>query len=299
MKHLQRIHLYITNECDQNCRVCAKAYKQIPWCTRSKYGGSELDTAKIEALLHEITNSSLIYLDILGGNIFDYSRFAALVEIINHLPARKNYYSHYQNIIPGSDKLKFVNPASSLLKILIPAPINEENLKAALQILEKSKLPSEFIFLIQDGREFEKAGRVAASLQIDNYDYQPLFNGENLQFFKENVFITKEEILGSKPAMNDIYAHSEINTLNFGKLIVSPAGRVYADLNAPGLGMLGKDSIYDVLYREAYHGKSWRRVRKNVQPCKCCTYQALCPPLSDYTYALGRNDLCHINKEQG
>jgi pseudo-rSAM protein len=190
-----------------------------------------------------------------------------------------------------------VNPASSSLKVLVPSPINQENLKAALRILGKSKLQSEFIFMIQDEHEFEKAESVVASLQIGNYDYQPLFNGENLEFFKENVFITKEEILGSKPGMNDIYARSEVNSLNFGKLIVSAAGRIYADVNASVLGILGKDSIYDVLYRETYHGKSWRRVRKNVEPCKRCTFQALCPPLSDYTYALGRNDLCHINND--
>lgn len=295
MKHLNQIYLYITNECEQNCDICSKAYRQIPCCTIHKNGKGELDISKIEGLLHEISNSSLIYLDILGGNIFNYSKFAELVGIIDHLPARKNYYSHYNNIISGNDKLKYVNPASAMLKILVPAPINEENLKAALRIPANSKLESEFIFLIQDENEFEKAEAVVASLQIDNYDYQPFYNGNNLEFFKENVFITKEEILGSKPGMNDIYAHSEVNTHKFGKLIVSAAGRIYADVNASVLGILGKDSIYNVLYKEAYHGKSWRRVRKNVEPCKRCTYQALCPPLSDYTYALGRNDLCHIN----
>ncbi len=86
-----------------------------------------------------------------------------------------------------------------------------------------------------------------------------------------------------------------INSIYFGKLTVLADGRVYADLNAPSLGKLGRDSIYDILFKEMSGGSSWRRLRKNVMPCKGCHYEKLCPPLSNYQKVMGKNNLCHIH----
>ncbi len=57
-------------------------------------------------------------------------------------------------------------------------------------------------------------------------------------------------------------------------------------------------TIHGRTYKEMYRGKSWRRIRKKVEPCKKCTFEALCPPLSNYEYALGANNLCHIREEK-
>lgn len=291
MGNLNQIFLYINNECEQNCDNCSKGYKQFPCCTKENRKG-ELDISKIKKLLDEISSCSLVYINILGGNIFYYSNFKGLTGIINQSSYQKNYYSNYLNILENNANLKYINPRSSVLKILLPSPINEEKLKATIEIVKNSRLNSRFVFIVQSEEEFEKASSVISAVGIENPDFQPFFNGKNLEFFRKNVFITKKEILGAKPAMKDIYANSVINKLNFGRITILPNGYIYANINASRLGILGKDSIYDALYKEMYHGKSWRRIRKNVASCKSCVYEALCPPLTNFSYSIGRDNLC-------
>lgn len=300
MEYLTEIFLHICGACDQNCNICNHAHKQFPCCTHNNNKGCELDVLKIKGLIEEIKSSSLINLNILGGNIFTYSKFKELTGIINHLRAQKIYYAHYLNVIEASSNLKFLNPRSSSLKILVPFPLDEEKFKTALETLKNTRLDSKFIFIIQSAEEFEKAEALISSFQIADYEFQPFFNGRNMNFFMEGVFTNKEEVLEAKPKMKSIYTNSVVNSLNFGRLTILSNGHIHANVNALRLGILGKNSIYDVLYKEMYHGKSWRRIRKNVEPCRHCTFEALCPPLSNYTYALGRNNLCHntpLNEE--
>lgn len=294
MEYLKEIFLYIGNACDQNCRICSQAFRQFNFCTINSSKYTELDIRNIKELLEVVKSTSITNFNILGGNIFTYPKFVDLVGLVNHLSAKKVYFTHYSNLLEENGKLKFLNPNSSLLKILVPSPIDQEKLEAALEVLHKTRLESKFIFIIQSGKEFEKAEAVISSFKIENPDFQPFFNGENLDFFKENVFMSKDDVIGAKPTMKDIYTNSVVNKLNFGRLTILSNGNIYANVNASRLGVLGKDSIYDVLYKEMYHGKSWRRIRKNVQPCKHCTFQTLCPPLSNYTYAISKNNLCHI-----
>lgn len=294
LETINQISLYINEACEQNCAICSKGYRQFPCCTIKDNRKGELDIMKIKQLFDEISARPPANLNILGGNIFNYSKFVELAGIINRLSPQIFYFSNYLNLNQGSRNLRFLNPRTSSLKILVPFPINEDQLKTALEIVKSSKLNSRFVFIVQSEAEFEKLSAAIASLGIENSDFQPFYNGENLNFFMEGVFASKEEILGSKPGMNDIYTNSVLNSLNFGRLTILNNGDIHANVNAPRLGILGKDSIYDVLYKEMYHGKSWRRIRKNVQPCKSCTFQALCPPLSNYTYAIGRNNLCHV-----
>lgn len=295
--YITEIFLYIDDSCAQKCGICNKAYKQFPCCSSNKNKESELNIFEIKKLLDELMNSPLFNLNILGGNIFAYSKFIELAGMINHLPAQKVYYVHYANILEENGKLKYLNPKSSVLKVLAPAPLDQDKLTKAVDFLKKTGLASQFIFVVQSEDEFNKAEAVISALKIDNADYQPFYNGNNLEFFEKNVFTTEEEILGAKPGMKDIYTNSVVNKLNFGRLTILSNGYMYANVNASRLGIIGKDSIYDALYKEMYHGKSWRRIRKNVQPCKHCTFQALCPPLSNYNYALGKNNLCHVMKE--
>lgn len=297
LSYLTEIFLYINNKCNQKCLICGHAYKQFPCCTIKQDNKGEADLSKIKGLLDEVMGSQLSNLNILGGNIFAYSKFIELAGLINHLPAQKTYYTHYANILEENGKLKYLNPKSSVLKVLAPAPLDQDKLTKAVDYLKKTGIESQFIFVVQNEEEFNKAETVISALKIDNSDYQPFYNGNNLEFFEKNVFTTEEEILAAKPTMKNIFTNSVVNKLNFGRLTILSNGYIYANVNAHRLGVLGKDSVYDALYKEMYHGKSWRRIRKNVQPCKHCTFQALCPPLSNYNYALGKNNLCQVMKE--
>ncbi|MCP4213669.1 MAG: TIGR04150 pseudo-rSAM protein, partial [bacterium] len=297
MKNLTRVSLHITGRCGQGCGICPGGYRQFVCCTTERNKKKELEPAEISNLLDEISGIPFLTLDILGGNIFKYSDFKNFAAKVNHFPADIKYHAHYADIIGEIDKLRLLNPNSSMVKVLVPSPINPEQLKAAMDVLQGTPLEAECIFVVASEEEFEKAEAVISALGIGAHEYQPFFDGGNLEFFKENVFTTTEEILEAKPSMKDHYARSVVNGHNFGRLTILSNGHIYANVNASRLGILGKDSLYDVLYKEMYHGRSWRRIRRNVEPCKRCTFETMCPPLSNYSYAIGRNNLCHKGME--
>lgn len=292
MEHLSELFFYINSRCSQDCRICQAAYKQFPCCTRAKGGSRELSTALIETLLIQVTASSISKINIHGGDITEFKELNKLVHLLEKNTAKKTYVVHYKNMAARGERLGILTPGHSHLKIPVTFPLDKASLEAALEVLGKIAVEATFCFIIQSEAEYDAAEALISTLAIPDYTFLPFFNGENLEFFQQNVFFEKDEILQSKPSLRDIYQNGEVNSLNFGRLSVFGNRHLHANPNAPRLGILGKDSIYDVLYNELYRGKSWRRVRKHQQPCKGCTFREVCPPLSNYTHALGRNDLC-------
>jgi pseudo-rSAM protein len=123
---------------------------------------------------------------------------------------------------------------------------------------------------------------------------KPIYTGDNIDFFEENVFLSKEDILSGSNSIKDFFAHQAINIYDFGKINIMSNGDVYANLNHPPLGNIYTNSIYEIIQKEIDEGKSWLRIR-NQTPCNNCVYQWLCPSPSDYEIAIGRQNLCHIN----
>lgn len=121
-----------------------------------------------------------------------------------------------------------------------------------------------------------------------------LYTGNNKRYFKENVFVRAEEIFTNKPTLRAICANAVVNRLAFGRLFVSSSGDLYASPSAKPLGNIAECSVGEAAARELAGGQVWKRTRGQVEPCCDCVFQHLCPPLTGYEEALGRNDLCHI-----
>ncbi len=294
VKYLSEISLYLNNTCSLNCSICSVAYKQFSCCTMRENKNKILNIENIQNLLYYLIGASLRNINILGGDIFAYPGFENLITILNNIKVKKTIYSHYFNFPDRIEKLKSIDPRSSLIKILIPYPLIQERLEKVFNLITHTPINYEFIFIIQGEQDYYVAEEVVKAMQIPHYSYQPFFNGENLEFFKENIFITKDDILLSRPKMRDIYVNTVINKLNFGRLTIFNNGDIYSNVNESKLGVLGKNSIHEVLYKELIHSKSWRKVRRNLKPCKNCIFQSLCPPMNNYNYAIGKNDLCNV-----
>jgi uncharacterized protein len=296
LAYLTEIFLYISNKCSQKCNICNSAYKQFTFCTLNKKNNKHLDIKKIKILFAQLKGSSLAHLNILGGDIFTHPSFEELIDIVEGNPADITFYVHYLNLTSEksdlTNRLKLLRKQSLLLTIYVTFPLDEKKLKAVLDAVKAVEIKYQFMFVVQNENEFLEAESIILSLNIDYVDYRPFYNGRNLDFFRENVFWDKDEVISCKPTLKQIYQNSFINTLNFGRLSIFSNGAIHTNANTSRLGILGENSIYDVLSKELCYGKSWRRVRKNVAPCKQCSFQALCPPLTNYSYAIGKNNLC-------
>ncbi|MCY6345015.1 hypothetical protein [Bacteroides hominis] len=128
---------------------------------------------------------------------------------------------------------------------------------------------------------------------LENYRMIPIYTGDNLAFFENNIYLSEEELLNINLSKREIFAHQVINTNYFGVLTISPDGKVYSgDMNEPAIGTID-ESLYTIVYREMTEGHSWLRIR-DQKPCCDCIYQWLCPSPSNYELAIGKPNLCHV-----
>ncbi|HLP57670.1 MAG TPA: hypothetical protein VK186_02525 [Candidatus Deferrimicrobium sp.] len=250
----------------------------------------------IKNLFQQLQAASLARLNILGGDIFKYSQWQQLPEILNApgLPAEKILYTHYLNLNGQEEKLALFPENFFSLKILVPFPIKKQSWEKIIETPSINRPNTHFLFIIAGEADVDAAEELIVQYQLENYSFHPFFNGENREFFRQAVFVTREDLEEARPTMPEILARQCINPLQFGTLTILGNGHIHANINTPRLGTLAGDSIYEVVHKEMDRGAGWRRTRKKVAPCRHCTFNALCPPLSNYEYALGQNNLCHI-----
>jgi len=295
MENLTEITLYIGNRCDLDCSVCENAYKQFLMCTKGSDSGiHELELEKIKEFLGQAQGSPVHRLNILGGDIFSYSKFEELVHFLNHYKKFKTYHSHYLNLCSRGSELRLISSQFSSFTAAVAFPIEEDHLKEVVHMFAKLSIDGEFIFIIQKEEEIAAVQEICSRLEIANYTFKPFYNGENFDFFKNIVFMDKQAVLQLKPDAKQIFSRIKTNPLNFGRITVLSSGAVYGNVNENKIGEFAEDSVYDISLNELFNGKSWRKTRDTVKPCSSCVYCFLCPPLTNYEYALKRNNLCHI-----
>lgn len=295
MDYLTEISLYINNRCSRDCSFCKNGYKQFLTCTRNgKRSIEELAIETIKRFLSEAQGSALHRLNILGGDFFSYSRFEELARFLNDFKRLKTYHSHYLNLPGRKRELQLIKDDLSTLAIAMDFPIAEDKLKEALDLVAETGMAVEFTFVIQQGKDIDAAQAISARFKITDFTFKPYYNGDNFDFFKDNVFVNKQEVLQLKPGLKQIFPRVKTNPLNFGKITVLSNNAIYANVNANIIGRLGEESLYDVVLSEFFDGSSWRKSRDKLYPCRSCVYCFLCPPLTNYEYALKRNNLCHV-----
>jgi len=128
----------------------------------------------------------------------------------------------------------------------------------------------------------------------EHFEHYPLYNAQNISFFKKNVFTRYRDIVDSNPTMIDLFQKQHINPLFFGKLFILPDGKVYSNLYKRSIGDIANSAAFDLIQKELIINNSWRFLRRNVTPCKKCVFQDLCPPISSYEFAMGKFNLCTI-----
>lgn len=117
----------------------------------------------------------------------------------------------------------------------------------------------------------------------------PVFNYYSEYFLLFlGIFKIKNHFVKLKLDKRIIFANMEINTNFFGKLTILPDNKVYSSVYYKALGTT-IDKLYDLIYNELTQEKVWQSTRNKIKPCKNCRYRFLCPPVSNYELATGKN----------
>jgi pseudo-rSAM protein len=227
------------------------------------------------------------------GNIVDVADSNKLMSFFDQYSSPKYIlcsYSHLSSMHPT-----FENNFSYI--ILVHFPIDSLKWSNSRQMLLNQTLPFEYVFDVSSLDDCQQAMQLIEQFRIEKYQLKPVYTGDNISFFEESLFLTKEDILSSSISIKDIFANQSVNIYDFGKINIVPSGDVFANVNHPALGNICTHNIHEIVQNEVENGKSWFRVR-NQAPCSTCTYQWLCPSPSDYEIVIGRPNLCHIKQNR-
>lgn len=223
------------------------------------------------------------------GNIKEISDYNRLLDILNQIPSLKKLICFYDNIImlpPEYEK-------GFSYTILVHLPLDITLWNKSRSYLFNQNFPYEYIFEVSSYFDCQQAYTFIEKFEIDKYQLKPIYTGDNIDFFRDEVFLSREDILSEKLSIKDIFLNQAINIYDFGKLNILPNGDIYANIHFPALGNIKTHSIYDVVLKELEEGKSWLRIR-NQAPCNNCIFQWLCPSPSDYEITIGRPNLCNV-----
>jgi pseudo-rSAM protein len=300
LKYLHKLNIYIN--CYQGDHfdnlLFKEGYKQFlfPYSS-NEY--NELQLEGIQQLLDQLRTIGICDITVLGGNIFKYTEFDRLMTLLNQLPLKKELGIFYKDIT--IDNLKLVDWDKSkeiFLKIFVGPQMEKNQLINCIKLLKDFKVNSKYQFTIQsesDANDFEE---VVDFLNENQFYVKAFHNGFNYKFFKENIFIEKGDLSEPVISKKDIYARSVMNPNSFGHITILCSGDVYSNLNERRIGTIDH-GVKSLLLKELSEGRGWFTLRKDLSPCNNCVYHQICPPISNYEYALSRNNLCWLQHDKG
>ena len=285
--------LQITNQCNLSCKECSNAYKQNfnCFCSQNKEV-LEMPFTQIEKIYQQIKKFPLKRIYITGGNIFLHNKFREIIELFEDFKMRCSLGIHYLNF-PKADLLEKLQEYK--LEIFVNPPYKTEKIESIIHLFKKQDIDFKLRFRITSENDYKLLESLLAPLLTENdFTTEPLYTGQNFDFFEQYVFMDESDIFEETLSLRNIFANCILNSNFFGQLYMNCSGEVKSNPNSKNLlGNISTHSFYELIANELMNNYSWKKTRTS-HPCKTCLYQCLCPPISNYELVLKRCNLCHI-----
>jgi pseudo-rSAM protein len=247
--------------------------------------------------VYQADTFKIVTLNITGANIFEYPHFREIIESADSYPFQKKFHlpaTGIEKYFPILEAL--AGGKETLICFYVTFPVDLGSMNHILTFISERNLARkcEFHFIVTSNEEFEASREIIEKAQLRSVFFKPYYTGYNFPFFRDMVFITREDIRHSKPDQFQLFSRISINEKDFGKLTLMPVGSVYANPNDESLGSIETEPLSNIVLNALIAGKSWKRNRKNVTPCRKCLYHFLCPPISSYEILMRRYNFCDI-----
>jgi pseudo-rSAM protein len=291
------LNLQINNQCGLSCKDCSFSYKQNFNCfayrlSENRTSNNEMPFAQIETICQQIKTIPLHRINITGGNIFLHTKFQDILELFDDLKLICSFGVHYLNF-PDESMLKKLQ--GYRLEIFTNPPYQVDKIESIINLLKKQNTDYLLRFRLISECDYDLFNTsLTPILEENTYITEPLYTGKNRNFFEKNVFINESDIFEEPVPQRTIFANSILNSNFFGHLYIDCNGDVKSNPNNKALlGNISTNTFYQLIANELVNNYAWKKTRTK-SPCNKCLYQFLCPPPSNYEYALKRNNLCHV-----
>lgn len=284
MNYLEEVYIYVNGN---GGKEAYPSFLQVP---SYMYQTKNIDGNSLVNWLDSIHDKQINQLNLLGGDVLTHPYYYGIFKV-----AKKKSHEillHYRYDLFKTEYIQILNEIEKLVLIIPMHGVSETVLKEKISALQDC-LNIQWLFLINSEGEYLHAEALCEQYRIDNYMFKPIFNGKNLSFFEDFIFMDEIEVLGLQPTKREIYANQTINRNEFGRITVLPNGDIYANPNKNRLGTIYEDRMHDIIFKEMNGGSSWLNTRID-KPCCNCIYQWICPSPSNYELVIGKPNLCHI-----
>lgn len=286
ISQVYELSLYINSKCGNDCKYCRRIYKQFNYCTKDNTN-SILNLKTIKNILNCFDKTNITNINLLGGNIFLHPQISDIIKLLNKKEYSYSIIIHYLNL---EYLYPYLNEIDGKIEVLITSDTEEYVLK---KLIDSNNKTINFNFILSDESEYKKSEEFGNKMD-KQLTYTPFYNGENLSFFKQYIFLDESDIKNISITYKDILINELINKNHYGKLIVGSNGDVRGGINDKPIGNIYKTELSKMIKDKFVNLKSWFIKRKEADHCKHCTYNAICPPISNYEENIGRNNICNL-----
>lgn len=259
--------------------------KNLFYQTEYPYPGNEiLEYAHLMEFIDKVSNIHKIALKFIIPFVGDYPNISNIILKIKDL---KNNYTIFIQ-----DREYYGNVASQ--HALQDIQENVVVINDSRQMLTKDISNNVHNrFLIFDEKSAVAAQEIVKEKALIRYSFEAVFDGSNEQFIRQVTFPTESELLNGSYTKKHIFAHQVLNTFYFGRLFITPDGKVYSNLMENAIGTI-KSSFHALIKSELNNNYSWRRTRYSKPSCCSCRLIDFCPSISPLECYMGAN--CIINR---
>lgn len=280
---LREINIHLTRSIQSDSEE--NYYKQFLYPQNS--GTSKADFLNyrfLEKLLHYIPNKENVQINFVG----EIMNYPCINKLINLLHGRVNCISFYHKYHDGSlnvDKLQILRNFDNK----IYRKISDTGGLDWMRISEIDFRTLKSIYIVQSEDELNE---ISSRINEVEYELIPYYNGTNLDFFQNHVFIDADYFKNLRLSKRHVFINQALNANYFGKLELYVDGAIYSNPNFAKLGSVD-DDFSDILFNAFSEESGWFLTRKQA-PCNNCVFQWLCPSPSNYELSLNRLDLCQM-----
>lgn len=296
LENMREVTIYVNNFSStvyNNLKTVRDAHMQSIFPKINKTNKEELD---INDVFHFLDLFPDLYpINIAGGNILEYGGITKLLSNNGKYVDRFRFYIHYQDLAKFNDTRILSLLEKCYFFLLIDFPIKEKELDLAVSKINFDK--HSYIFMVESVSNYKESERINRKLNLHNVNYSPFFNGRNISFFKNNIYINKSNILTFKQSINELLLKRISNPNYFGKLILDSDCRIYTSFFSKSIGHLGNFSeekeqiVYHLIENK---NSDWIVNKFMKKPCSNCLYNFLCTPISNYEKVLKKINLCTL-----
>ncbi len=247
----------------------------------------------------ELKNTNLREISVVLNPIDGHPDLGEIMDVLGGIDAAKRFILDCDDAFRNGEIVRDLGKEMpSSFTVIIPMWQKSRHSGNKIEHLAKSLGERlEVLLFIEGEGDLPRADDILSQVEGLRVNCLPIFNGKNLQFFEDNVFLRKENIFSKVHSFNDIFCNETLNRSAFGRLYIDADGECCGELGRGTLGNIINHNLGQIIYKELCEGESWKRTRKTVSPCSRCIYNLFCPPISNYELVMNRMNLCHMHDE--